>query len=53
MVVVRPDTIAFGAGAIALVAACIVPFTGACLAACGIALSVGEVLHGRRRAHTG
>ncbi|MEA3201724.1 MAG: hypothetical protein QOE90_3152 [Thermoplasmata archaeon] len=45
---IRSETAAFAAGGLALIGACVLPFTAACLAACGIALSVGEVLVARR-----
>ncbi len=48
MDMVRTEAAAFAAGAVALAAAFVVPFTAACLAAGGIALSVGEMIHSRR-----
>jgi hypothetical protein len=44
----RSEIAAFAAGGLALVGALVLPFTVACLALSGIALSVGEVLVARR-----
>lgn len=46
----RTEVAAFAFGAVALGAAIVLPFTAACLAASGIFLAVGEVLHSRRLA---
>lgn len=47
---IRSELAAFGAGGVALAAALVLPFTAACLAACGIFLSAGEILRSRRLA---